>query len=311
MFALTVLLLMAMPFAAVAQDTMEDSVFISVRHYDGVDPADLAEAERITREGFVPIISGSEGFIAYYVVYPTDGTGVAFSVFETQEQATASAELARDFVQANLLPLLPNPPTIVEGLVDIGFVELLDGMGGGDVSQLHASVRIYDGFAADDMDEFVAIVEDGFLPIMRESDGFFGYYLTNNDAGALAAISIFDTEESALASNEKARDFVAENLTAYLPNNPTITSGRVGIAVLADLNDGANLIDDQPVFASIRIYDGVDPQDMDTIARLTADGFLPILRDSDGFIAYFLLSEGDTLAAINAFETAEQAAASN
>lgn len=308
---LTLALLLALPIPAGAQDMMGDSVFISIRHYDGVDPANSQELERVTREGFVPLISASDGFIAYYVVYPTDGTGVAFSVFETIEQATASAELARDFVQANLLPLLPNPPRIVEGTVDIGFVELLDGMGEGDIDQLHASVRIYDGFEADDIDEFVAIVEDGFLPIMRESDGFFGYYLMNNGAGAVAAVSIFDTEASALASNEKARDFVADYLTAYLPEAPLITSGRVGIAVLADLNDGANLIDDQPVFASIRIYDGVNPQDMDTVARLTAAGFLPILRDSDGFIAYFLLSEGDTLAAINAFETAEQAAASN
>ena len=55
------------------------------------------------------------------------------SIFETREQATASNELARDFIEANLLPLLPNPPRIVEGTVDIGFVEMLDGRGNGDV----------------------------------------------------------------------------------------------------------------------------------------------------------------------------------
>ena len=311
---LSLALFLAVPMPLGAQDMMGDKVFISIRHYDGIDPADLAEGERITREGFVPLISASDGFIAYYVVYPDDGTLAAINVFETREQALASNELAREFVVEYLAPLLPNPPLIVEGSVDIGFVEMLDGMADGDPSSLHASVRIYDGFEADDLDEFVDIVDDGFLPIMRETDGFFGYYLMNNGAGAVAAISIFDTEESALASNERERDFVAEYLTAYLPNNPLVTSGRVGIAVLADLNDGANLIDDRmmyEVFASIRVYDGVDPADQDEIARLTADGFLPILRDSDGFIAYFLLSEGDTLAAINAFETAEQAAASN
>ena len=307
-------LLLAFPLPAGAGDTMADSVFISIRYYEGVDPANIPELERFTREGFVPIISGTDGFIAYYIVYPTDGTGASISIFETREQATASNQLARDFIEENLLPLLPNPPRTVEGTVDIGFVEMLDGRGNGDVSSLHASVRIYDGFAADDLAEFVAIVEDGFLPIMRESAGFFGYYLMNDGAGAVSAISIFDTEASALASNEQARAFVAENLTAYLPNDPLITAGRVGIAVLADLNDGANLIDDtsmETAFASARIYDGVNPQDMETIIRLTAEGFLPILRDSDGFIAYFLLPEGDKLAAINAFESAEQAAASN
>ena len=307
---LTLALLLALPIPAGAQDRTEDSVFISIRHYDGINPSDLAEGERITREGFVPLISASEGFIAYYAVYPTDGTGVTISIFETHEQALASNELARGFVVDNLAPLLSNPPLIVEGMVDIGFVELLNGMGDGDASRLHASVRIYDGFEADDLDEFVAIVEGGFLPIMRETDGFFGYYLMNNGAGAVAAISIFDTEESALASNEKARDFVAENLTAYLPNNPAITSGRVGIAVLADLNDGANLIDDQPVFASVRVYDGVDPADQDEIARLVVEGLLPIMRESDGFAGYYLLPAGGMLAAVSLFDTAEQAAAS-
>ena len=32
----------------------------------------------------------------------------------------------------------------------------------------------------------------------------------NNGAGSVSAISIFDTEASALASNEQARDFVAK-----------------------------------------------------------------------------------------------------
>ena len=50
---------------------------------------------------------------------------------------------------------------------------------------------------------------------------------------------------------------------------------------------------------------------MDAIIQITADGFLPIMSGSDGFIAYFLLPVGDMLAAISAFETAEQAAASN
>ena len=230
--ALTALLLSSFPFAVAAQDTTEDSVYISIRHYDGIDPADNPKLERITSDGFVPIISGSDGFIAYYAVYPTDGTGVTISIFETREQALASNEQARDFVVEHLAPLLPNPPQIVEGELNIGFVEMLHGMSDDSVGGLHASVRIYDGFEADELDEFVAIVEDGFLPIMRGTDGFFGYYLMNDGADQVSAVSIFDSEATVMASNEAAREFVAENLTRFLPNAPSITAGRVGIAVL-------------------------------------------------------------------------------
>jgi len=307
LLVLSLLALLTLPLAASAH---EEGVFISIRHYDGIDPGKISEIERITDQGFVPIISGSDGFIAYYVIYPDDGTLTAINIFETQAQALASNEMARDFVVESLAPLLPNPPQIVEGSVDIGVVEMLDGMSEDNVSSLFASARIYDGFETDDLDEFVSIVEDGFLPIMRGTDGFFGYYLMNDGAGLVAAISIFDTEASALNSNERARDFVAENLAAYLPNAPQIASGRLGIAVLADVNEGVNLIDDA-VFAGVRVYDGVDPADQPEIARIVTEGFLPIMRESAGFVGYYLLPAGDKLAAISLFDSREQAAASN
>ena len=311
-----VFLSLAMLLAALMPVGAEDSsVFVSIRVYDGVDPADMAEGERITREGFVPIIRQSEGFLAYYVIYTDADALIAINVFETREQALASNEMAREFVVDHLAPLLPNPPQIVEGSVDIGFVEMLDGTGDSTYSSLHASVRIYDEFETDDIDEFVVTVEDGLLPQMRESDGFFGYYLMHDDAGQLAAVSIFDSESSALASNEKARDFVAENLSAFLPNAPAITSGRVGIAVLKAVNDGANLIDDmmdqEQAFVSIRLYDGLDPNDADELYRLTAEGLLDILRQSDGFIGYYWLHSGENVLAISLFATEAQASASN
>lgn len=313
---LLVFLSIAMLLAAHLTVGAEDSsVFISIRRYDGIEPGNMGAIERITREGFVPILSGSDGFLGYYLVFSAEDELAAVNLFGTHEQALASNELAREFVVENLAPLLPNPPQIIEGSVDIGFVEMLHGMGDSSVSGLFAGVRIYDGFETEDLASFVSTVEDGFLPQMRESDGFFGYYLMHDDAGMLVAVSIFDSEASALASNEKARDFVAENLTAYLPENPLITSGRVGIAVLKDVNDGANLIDDMmhegQVFVSIRVYDGVDPANQDAIARLTNEGFLPIIRGSDGFVGYYLLAAGDKLAAVSLFDSVEQASASN
>ena len=297
--------------ANLARDVMMDEqVFVSIRHYGGLDPDGQDELYRLTAEGFLPIIRESEGYIGYYWLHEGENV-VAVSLFESQAQAAASAESAREYVNENLAHLVAGPPRSVEGQVDIGFVELLDGMGDGEVSSLHASVRVYDGFVAADLDEFVAIVDDGFLPIMRETAGFFGYYLMHDGAGAVAAISIFDSEAASLASNENARDFVAENLTAYLPSAPAIVSGRVGIASLADLNEGANLIDDAPVFVSIRVYDGVDSLKRDEIVRLVDPRFLSIMRESDGFVGYYLLPAGDKLAAISLFDSAEQAAASN
>ena len=282
------------------------SAFISIRVYDGIDPASMSQIESVTREGFVPIISASDGFLAYYLVLTESEGLAAVNLFETPEQASASNDAARDFVAENLAPLLPNPPRIVEGAVDIGAVNMTQQ----DWSDIYASVRVYDGFDNARLASFVSIVEDGFLPIMMDTDGFYSYYLMNNGEGTVTAISMFDSEETALDSNLKAADFVAQNLADYLPTAPDITSGRAGIAALnrESMMDEAP---DTPPYVSMRLYDGVNPADQAEIVQSTAEGFVPIMRDSEGFIAYFMLPQDDRLATVSIFETAEQALMTN
>ena len=310
---LTLVMLMESPLTLFADGTMdEDSVFVSIRVYYGLEPNDTGELYRRAAEGFLNIIGESEGFIGFYWLHSGENV-TTISLFATEAQASASNETARDYVAEHLAGLVPNPPIIVEGAVDIGFVDMLNGTGDNQFNSLHASVRVYDGFEASGLEEFVTILEDGFLPLMRETDGFFGYYLMHDDAGMVSVISIFDTEASALASNEKTRDFVANNLTAFLPSSPSIVSGRVGVAALAGVNDGANLIDEMTEgsdFVSIRVYGGVDPADHGEIVRIIDDGFLQIMRESEGFVGYYLLPAGDVLATISLFDSAEQAAAS-
>lgn len=296
-------------------DMMDDGkVFASIRLYEGLDPNDMDELFRLTADEILEILQQSDGFIGYYWLHSGE-TVLAINLFATEAQASASNDVARAHVAERLAGLAPNPPLIVDGPVHIGVVDMLDAMEDSDITGLHANLRIYNGFETDNLGAFVRTVEDGFLPLMQETDGFFGYYLMDDGAGTLAAVSIFDTEASAAISSEKARDFVADYLTAFLPNAPSVTSGQLDIAALAAVNDGANLIDNlmdqQQVFVSIRLYDGVDPADQQEIARITGQGFLPILRESDGFVGYYLLPSGDKLASVTMFESAEQAAASN
>jgi hypothetical protein len=87
-----------------------------VRRYEGVNDPD--EVTKRVREGFIPLISDHEGFVAYYFVDDSD-EGVVFStsVFEDQAAEEDSNRLAADFVRENLAELLPNPPAITAGRV--------------------------------------------------------------------------------------------------------------------------------------------------------------------------------------------------
>ena len=301
LLALTALWLLALPLTAGAKD---NSIFISIRQFDGVNPADIAEVARLSEEGFLPIISETEGFIAYYVL-PGEDQMTAINLFATAEAASASNDAALEFVAEHMAPLLPNPPRIFEGAVEIGAINVMDK----DWGDLFASLRLYDGFDTSSLDSFVSIVEDGFVPLMTGSEGFYAYMLANDGAGGVAAISMFESEESALASNEQARDFVAENLASYLPNDPQISSGSLSVAAL-DIDNFAKYALGKDMFVSIRVYNGIDPATQPEIARIVGDGFLPIMRESSGFVGYYLLAAGDMLAAISLFDSAAQAAAS-
>ena len=90
-------------------------MYATVRHYEGVsDPEELAKR---VRESFVPLISGIEGFVAYYFVDAGDGVMASTSVFESKEHEEESNEDAAAWVKENAAGLLPNPPAITAGHV--------------------------------------------------------------------------------------------------------------------------------------------------------------------------------------------------
>ena len=77
------------------------------------------EVARIVKEGFVPIISEMPGFVAYYHVDAGDGVIVSTSVFEHKDAEEQSTFRAGEFVAEHLAPLLPNPPKVTAGEVDV------------------------------------------------------------------------------------------------------------------------------------------------------------------------------------------------
>ena len=307
-------LLLALPMSAGAQDALDDNVFASVRVYEGVDPADQNEIARLVDEGFLPILRDSDGFVGYYLLPAGDMLGTV-SLFETAEQAAASTDAARDFVAESLAPFLPNAPTVVEGALDVWFLAAAaDMMPGQDHGSLHGSLRIYDNYNLARRDEAVELVDTIFLPMQQEADGLFSYFTMDDGVDRVAALSVYESKTNALAANKLAAEFTAEYMTDWISEAPTRINGSLGVAAFAGLQEGANLIDDpidDGVFASVRVYDGVDPADQDDIVRLTAAGFLPIMRESDGFVGYYLLPAGDRLAAVSLFDSAGQASASN
>jgi hypothetical protein len=87
----------------------------TIRRYDGVKSDKIEEIVRRVKEGFVPIISSSGGFVRYQFLDAGNGSIATISVFKTELAARESNKMAAKWVEENLAPLLENPPQITVG----------------------------------------------------------------------------------------------------------------------------------------------------------------------------------------------------
>ena len=65
----------------------------------------------------MPIISGTPGFRAWYLVDTGKDTLMAISIFKDQAGAEESTRRAAAWIKKNLAELMPNPPEIRAGKV--------------------------------------------------------------------------------------------------------------------------------------------------------------------------------------------------
>jgi hypothetical protein len=94
---------------------------------------------------------------------------------------------------------------------------------------MFASIRKYN-VRRGSAQELARRVQDGFVPLMREAQGFRGYYLLDGGPDVLIAISIFDSADEALASNEKAANWVRHNVLEFTKGMPEVMVGNALVA---------------------------------------------------------------------------------
>ncbi|MDQ0406018.1 hypothetical protein ABVB69_23680 [Streptomyces sp. NPDC000349] len=90
---------------------------------------------------------------------------------------------------------------------------------------MYAAVRRYEGVT--DSAEAARLVNEGFLPLVRQVSGFVAYYWIDAGDGVMVSTSVFQDQAGADESISSAADFVRDNLASLLPNPPQITAGEV------------------------------------------------------------------------------------
>jgi quinol monooxygenase YgiN len=92
---------------------------------------------------------------------------------------------------------------------------------------MHVAIRRYHTDPAS-VDAVMQQVNEGFIPIIKDADGFLAYYALKAGSDEVATVSIFEDQAGAEESSRRAADWVRQNLAALLPDPPEITAGEVG-----------------------------------------------------------------------------------
>ena len=90
-------------------------MYVAIRQYGLLTREPIEQVLRGIKEGFIPIIKNTRGFVAYYVLDSGHGTITSISIFEHRAGAERSNKLAEDWVGSNLSSALPTSPEVIVG----------------------------------------------------------------------------------------------------------------------------------------------------------------------------------------------------
>jgi heme-degrading monooxygenase HmoA len=88
---------------------------------------------------------------------------------------------------------------------------------------MFTSIRKY-GVRHGSTEELARRVQEGFLPLLRQMPGFRSYYLLDGGPDVLITISRFDSADEAFASNEKAANWVRNNVLEFTDYSLRVSS---------------------------------------------------------------------------------------
>lgn len=90
---------------------------------------------------------------------------------------------------------------------------------------MYAVVRRYEEVT--DPAEAGRRVNEEFVPLLRQVQGFVAYYWVDAGGGVMLSMGVFQDRSGAEESTARAKDFVRDRLAELLPNPPQVTAGEV------------------------------------------------------------------------------------
>jgi hypothetical protein len=202
-------------------------MFANIRSYVAHN-APVAQLAGIVEGEFADRIAAQPGFVWYALLDSGGSDLVTISVFEEQDQAAGSRELARRWTEERLSETGPTLTEVLNGAIPVSRAApgLLE-----QAPARFAGVRRY-RLANGDLGEFVwRVVDTRLAERIAEFDGFVAYFVFGSRTGELLTVSVFRDRATAAVSDELALAFMRDELNdLQIGQTDTIGGGEIVVS---------------------------------------------------------------------------------
>ena len=115
---------------------------------------------------------------------------------------------------------------------------------------MYAVIRRYRLAESASIEELMARVHRGFVPIVARVPGFVAFHAIDLGEGRIASVSVFDGRDAAEESTRRAADHIAQELAAFFAGPPEIEHGVVRAPAVREGAAAPRVDSGQPAYVS-------------------------------------------------------------
>jgi hypothetical protein len=170
-------------------------------------------------------------------------------------------------------------------------------------------------------DELMALIRDGFVPLLQEIPGFIWYVTgVNTETRGQFSVGVFEDQAGAAESTRRAAEWGKQGAADFVEGEPVVYEGVIGVAAEASgtalrgtpeaLPPAGELVGK---YVLIRLRQPNPDWSVAEVMQRIGEGYVPLAREIPGFLAYFGIADpgsGDQ-AYVGVFDDQAGAAESN
>jgi hypothetical protein len=144
-------------------------------------------------------------------------------------------------------------------------------------------------------DELMALIQDGFVPLLEDVPGFVWYVAgANTETRGQFSVGVFEDEAGAAESNRRAAEWGELGAAEFVEGDPVVYEGVIGVA--AESSGAAASGSPEALapagglagsYAVIRLRQPNPDWPVAEVLGLIGEGYVPLVRDIPGFVSYF------------------------